>query len=77
MPGQVLAPITYGEIQAFNATTFAGLTAWEVALIRRIDDAVRSVSIQKMNPTGQIPVKNGAGVAGMLRGIAAQKKGDS
>ncbi len=33
-------PISFTEIEAFNRITLAGLTPWDIALIRRIDDAI-------------------------------------
>lgn len=71
---QVISPITWAEIEAFNAAALAGLTAWEKRLIRRIDDAVRAVALGEINPNSQISARNGKGVAGMLRGLAARKK---
>lgn len=40
-----IAPISYAEIEAFNRSTCASLTAWDVLLIRRIDDAIRAASL--------------------------------
>jgi len=31
--------ITWAELNAYSAATFAGLSAWEKRLIRRLDDA--------------------------------------
>jgi len=73
--GPVLGAITYAEIAEFNRTTLSGLTAWEVRLIRRIDDRVRAVSLGEQFPTSQIDARNGKGVVSMLRGLAARKKG--
>lgn len=72
---QVISPITWSEIEAFNTAALAGLTAWEKRLIRRIDDAVRAVALGEINPNSQISARNGKGIAGMLRGLAARKKG--
>lgn len=72
--GPVIGPITYAEIEAFNRSTAAGLTAWEVRLIRRIDDRVRSIALGEANPTSQINARDGKGVASMLRGLAKRKK---
>ncbi|WP_293826008.1 hypothetical protein [uncultured Brevundimonas sp.] len=71
---QVISPITWAEIEAFNAAALAGLTAWEKRLIRRIDDAVRAVALGEINPTSQISARDGKGIAGMLRGLAMRKK---
>lgn len=46
-------PITYGEIDAFNRLTFAGLGPWEVDLICRIDSAVLSVLSGQQKPDGE------------------------
>ena len=72
--GPVIGPITYAEIAEFNRATLAGLTAWEVRLIRRLDDRVRSVALGEANPTSQISARDGGGVATMLRGLAKRKK---
>lgn len=79
MVAQVISPITWSEIEAFNGAALAGLTAWEKHLIRRVDDAVRAVALGECNPSSQISARNGKGVVGMLRGLAARKKqkGDS
>lgn len=76
---QVISPITWSEIEAFNGAALAGLTAWEKRLIRRVDDAVRAVALGELSPSSQINARNGKGIAGMLRGLAARKKqkGDS
>ncbi|CAN7168284.1 hypothetical protein LJR202_000275 [Brevundimonas sp. LjRoot202] len=37
--GMSAQQITWAEIEAFDAATFAGLSAWEKRLIRRLDDA--------------------------------------
>ncbi|WP_442854130.1 phage tail assembly chaperone [Brevundimonas sp. Root1279] len=66
-PAQVVAPITYVEIEAFDAGTFSGLTAWEKALIRRIDDRVRAVSLGLVDPN---PQPQGGGLTSFLRAKA-------
>lgn len=38
-----IGPISYSEIEAYLRLTLDDLTAWEVRLIRRIDNAVRGV----------------------------------
>lgn len=38
-----VGPITYLEIEAYRRQTLDDLTAWEVKLIRRLDNAVRNV----------------------------------
>ncbi|MET4683743.1 phage tail assembly chaperone [Brevundimonas faecalis] len=70
----VVAPISYVEIEAFNRSTAAALAPWDVRLIRRIDDHVRAIVLGEANPSSQISVSDGKGVAGMLRGMAALKK---
>lgn len=44
-------PISYTEIDAFNRCTAAGLTPWEIRLIRRVDDRMRSVAVGDADPT--------------------------
>jgi len=40
-----IAPISYAEIEAFNRSACAALSAWDVLLIRRVDDAIRAVAL--------------------------------
>lgn len=68
-PGPVIAPITFDEISAFNRETLAGLTAWEVLLIRRIDERVRAVSLGVFDPT---PRHQRRGIGAFLRAKAAE-----
>jgi len=70
----VIAPISYFEIEAFNRSTCAALSPWDVLLIRRIDDHARAIALGEANPTSQISARDGKGVAGMLRGLATRKK---
>lgn len=42
-----MGPITYQEIQAYQAGTLNRLRAWDVRLIRRLDDAVMAVLAEK------------------------------
>ncbi|WGM31501.1 hypothetical protein [Brevundimonas sp. NIBR11] len=47
-----VGPITWAEINAYDAATFAMLTAWEKRLIRRADDAYEAVRLGvKPKPT--------------------------
>lgn len=71
---QVISPISFSEIEAFNRSTCAALTPWDIRLIRRVDDHVRAVALGEANPTSQINARDGKGIAGMLRGLAQRKK---
>lgn len=46
-----IAPISYAEIEAFNRSACAALSAWDVLLIRRVDDAIRAVALVFGNRT--------------------------
>jgi hypothetical protein len=45
-----MGPITYQEIGAYQANALNRLRAWDVRLIRRIDDAVMAVVAAKTGP---------------------------
>lgn len=53
-----LGPITWAEIQAYNAETLACLSAWDKRLIRRCDDAYEAVRTgAKAKPTSVADMK--------------------
>jgi hypothetical protein len=69
--------VTYQEIEAYQRQTLAGLTAWQVALIRRVDDAILAVLAREAEKpaTGErleISGKDTQGVKALLRGMAAR-----
>ena len=67
-----VGPITYTEILAYRQLTLADLSAWDVALIRRLDTEVRALT-NKTLPDGEIAASDGRAVTGMLRGLAAKR----
>ncbi len=70
--GMGIGPISFKEIEAYQAQTHAMLTAWDVRLIRRLDVAVRA--ILSGGPTDKaIPASNGKAVRALFRGVAARK----
>lgn len=72
-------PISYLEVDAYARLNQVDLTAWEVGLIRRLDDAVlkaateRAAKPSKPSADGQIPVDNPAGIKALFRGFMARK----
>lgn len=40
-----VGPITWAEINAYDAATLAGLSAWDKRLIRQIDDASEAIRL--------------------------------
>lgn len=70
------SPITFQEIDAYQRVTLHRLTAWEVQLIRRLDQVILAV----MAKAGETPLESGpvqathpAGMKAVLQGIAAKK----
>lgn len=76
-----IGPITFLEIQAFSRLMLVELSAWEVGLIRRLDEAVLAVldekaprTAGKAPPAGvAIPVADTAGIRALMQGMAAKK----
>lgn len=71
-----VGPITYLEIYAYQATTHASLTAWEVATIRRIDTAIRAILVATSGTSGEaqpIPITDAASLKAKLRGMSGKK----
>ncbi len=76
-----VGPITYLEIEAFQRTQLVKMTAWEVALLRCLDDAVRVAMANQAKPTKaapetltpDIPTSNTPALKTFFRGLAAQK----
>lgn len=66
-------PLTFAEIEAYSRTTLAGLSAWSVRLIRRLDQAVLPI----LNPAPEsstVSARDGKGVLSMIRGQTARFK---
>ena len=64
-----VGPITWAEINAYDACTFAMLTAWDKRLIRRADDAYEAIRLGvKPKPTNVASMK-----ATLRAAIAARK----
>ena len=77
-----IGPITFLEIEAYQRLQLVSMTAWEVALLRRLDDAVRVVMSAdtkgkaKPKPEAvetQIPADKPSMIKSLFRGIAARK----
>jgi hypothetical protein len=69
--GMAANPITFSEIEAFKRQTLTPLSAWEVRLLRRLDQAVLPI----LNPapaSNTVNVRDGKGVLSMIRGQAAK-----
>lgn len=69
--GFAVGPISYREIDAYQRQSHAQLSAWDVALIRRMDIAVRAVISGSASQTD----KTGTDVGSMkatLRAAAAR-----
>lgn len=80
-PGMGIGPITYLEIEAYQRLEIVRMTAWEVGLIRRLDDAVRVVMSDKPSAPAaaetikpDIPIQNTGAIKTLFRGLAAQKQ---
>lgn len=70
--GMIANPISFADILAYRALTHEPLTAWDVRLIKRLDE----VALKYLNPAPQsntVPVSDGSGVLRMLRGAAKPK----
>jgi hypothetical protein len=71
--------LTFQEIHAFNSLAHAGLTAWQVELIERLDDAALGVSraartaTDKAEASTEIPASNARGVRSLLRDLMTRK----
>jgi hypothetical protein len=74
-------PISYQEIEAFCRLCLVDLTAWEVDLLVRLDDAaIRAINGEAPKPPpktdeplGPIPVSDVKAIKGLFRGIAASR----
>lgn len=74
-------PLTFTEIEAFCRLRLVPLSAWEVGVICRIDDAVLAVwaeeakSSQPSRPSGPVSVKDTGGIRGLMQKLTAQRRG--
>ncbi|MEH6697199.1 MAG: hypothetical protein V7672_00725 [Brevundimonas sp.] len=71
--GMAPNPISYTEIEAFNRLTHASLSAWDIALIRRLDLAVMAI----LNPSKApktVSARDGKGVLALIREKAKPKE---
>lgn len=67
-------PITFSDILAYRALTHEPLTAWDVRLIKRLDE----VAMKHLNPapqTSTVSARDGKAVLRMLRGAAKKGSG--
>lgn len=67
--GLAIGPITFAEIDAYQRLTHAGLSAWDVRLIRRLDLATQAVKSGHA-PAGPTDVK---GMKATLRAAVARR----
>jgi len=70
--GFAVGPITFAEIDAYQRLTHAGLSPWDVKLIRRLDNATQATKLGPAPPSDTNPTDVG-GLKAMLRSVAAQK----
>lgn len=71
--GMAPNPISFAEIEAFNRSTLAGLTVWEVKLIRRLDVAVMNILNPPKGPK-TVSARDGKGVIALIKSQAKPKK---
>lgn len=72
-----LGPISWAEINAYDAGTLAGLSAWDKRLIRRCDDAYEAVRTGiKQKPTNVAGLKASLRAAIAARNAKRQKASD-
>jgi hypothetical protein len=67
-------PINYLEIDAFDRRLGLGMTGWEVAVIRRLDEAVLTFSKapKTKGPATEVEASDSSAVRGLLRGLGAR-----
>lgn len=74
------SPVTYLEIDAYERLTFARLTAWQVALIRRLDDALLAIFARdaakpvEKDAAEEIPATDARALKGLFRGLATRRE---
>lgn len=74
-------PITFHDIEAYCRLTLTELSAWEVDVLCRVDDAVLAARAEterrknaRSEETAEIPVSDVKGVRSLFRGIATRKR---
>lgn len=71
-------PLSFTEIEAFCRLRQVTLSAWEVGVICRMDDAVMAVWAEEAKPkgreTGPVQASNTAGVRGLFQKLTAQRR---
>jgi hypothetical protein len=74
-------PLTYQEVEAYERKSLARLSAWDVSVIMRLDDAVLGVwarnhkSAPKPDaPAEPIPANDTVNMKAMFRGLATAKR---
>ena len=82
--GMQANPISYSEISAYAGMTRIELEPWQVAAIRTLDDIALAARTSKAGKGGKpakerdpevlISAKDGAGVSGLMQGLAAKAK---
>lgn len=73
-----VGPITWAEINAYDAATLAGLSAWDKRLIRRADDAYEAVRLGvKPKQTSVASIKASLRAAIAARKARQPQEGDS
>lgn len=76
--GMAANPISYQEVEALCRRRLVEFTAWEVALLMRLDDAILAIWAEKAakdkpGADGAIPASDTKSVRSMLQGLAARK----
>jgi hypothetical protein len=81
--GMAANPITYQEVEAYERKSLARLTAWEVGVIMRLDDAVLGVWANNQKPAPKpdapadpIPANDTVNMKAMFRGLATAKRSE-
>lgn len=65
--------ITWAELNAYDAARFAGLSAWDKLLIRRIDDAFEAARPENAGAGGKPKPTSVADLKGSLRAAVAAR----
>ena len=75
-------PMTYQELDAFSRRCLVDLSAWEVEVLMRVDDAVVTAVHESAptvtasgdpSPPAEVTADDGAGGKAMFRSLAARK----
>lgn len=71
--GMAACPITWSDIEAYRRLTFEPLSAWDVRLIKRIDNAILPI-INPAPENNTVSARDGKGVLNLVRGAAKKGK---